>query len=480
MEEKHYYITTSIPYVNGDPHLGHALEFIQADVLARYARQQGKTVVFSTGTDEHGTKVMEKANELGKGPKAYADELSRTFKDVLRKLNVSNDRFVRTTDADHEKRSQQIWKALKADIYKGTYVGLYDVTQEEFVLESQADPERLDPKHPKAYRKLEEENYFFALSKYTEQIHEAITSDTLRVVPASKKNEVLRILEGGLEDISISRPSEKLAWGVPVPGDKTQVMYVWFEALMNYITVLGYPEHEDVGRYWPADVQVIGKDILRFHAIVWPAILCGLGIPLPKTLYVHGHIAIDGQKMSKSLGNVIAPEDIVGNYGIDAFRYFLLRHISSYEDGDFTWQKFEDSYNNELANELGNAVSRVAAMITRYQQGVIGNVPEPSHDVARYHEALANCRFDRALDVVWDQVKGVNQFIEEEKPWVIAKENDPEHLKEVLAEAVGALLQIADMLVPFLPNTAEKIHYVFDEGIVRPLDDASLFPKKAD
>ena len=477
MAKEHFYVTTSIPYVNGEPHIGTALEFVQADVIARYARQQGEEVLFSTGTDEHGTKVMEKAQELGKQPKAYVDELSAKFKNTLKILNISNDRFIRTTDAGHEQRSQNIWKALKGDIYKGTYVGLYDVTQEEFVPESQADPARLDPKHPKAYRKLEEENYFFKLSKYAQQIEEAITSDAFLIIPESKKNEVLGALREGLEDISISRPTEKLSWGVPVPGDKSQVMYVWFEALMNYITVLGYPEHEDFKIYWPANVQVIGKDILRFHALIWPAILFGLGLPLPKTLYVHGFIGVDGEKMSKSVGNVIAPDHVIKNYGVDPLRYFLMRHISSSDDGDFTWQKFEDAYNNELANDLGNAVSRVSAMISRYQEGVIGEIPEPNHDTEAYHESLESCRFDKALEAVWEQVRGVNVFIEEEKPWAIAKEGDAEHLKEVLAEAVGSLMEIAELLAPFIPETSDKIISVFSEGIISPVE-SPLFPKK--
>jgi methionyl-tRNA synthetase len=254
-------------------------------------------------------------------------------------------------------------------------------------------------------------------------------------------------------------------------------MYVWFEALMNYITVLGYPDGPEFAKYWPADVQVIGKDILRFHAAIWPAMLQALKLPLPKVLYVHGHVSADGKKMSKTLGNVVDPIEVIEKYGLDAFRYYVARHISSYEDSDFTWGKFEDSYNNELANELGNAVQRVAAMIMKYQEGVIGKLPETAHDVGQYHEAIAECRFDKALEAVWEQVRGVNQYIEEEKPWIIAKEKDEAHLQEVLAEAVASLLEIADLLVPFLPDTAKKIQGIFSEGIVRPVKESSLFPK---
>lgn len=472
-----FYITTSIPYVNGEPHIGHALEFIQADILARYARQQGKNVLFSTGTDEHGIKVLEKATELKKTPEALSAELAESFKALLKKLNISNDRFIRTTDKAHEERAQLIWKALSADIYKGKYQGLYDVTQEEFVSESQADPARLDPKHPKAYRRLEEENYFFKLSKYTEPVRTAVETDKLRIIPTSKKNEILSVLREGLTDISISRPSAKLSWGVPVPGDKTQVMYVWFEALMNYLTVLGYPEHADFKTFWPANVQVIGKDILRFHAAIWPAMLLGLKLPLAKNLYVHGHIGINGEKMSKSVGNVIAPAEIVDSYGVDTFRYYFARHISSTDDGDFSWEKLENAHNNELANELGNSVQRVAVMVTKYQEGVIGDIPPSEHDVGTYHEALANCRFDVALGEVWEQIRGLNQYIDETKPWVIAKEKDEEHLRDVLAYCCSCLLEIGELLEPFLPATAAEIKKIFGEGIIRASAE-SLFPKK--
>jgi len=471
-----YYITTSIPYVNGEPHVGHALEFIQADVLARYARQRGAPTLFSTGSDEHGTKVAQTAEKLGKTPQAFADEMSDRFKQLLVDLNISHDRFVRTTDKGHEQRAQLIWKALEKDIYKDKYVGWYDVKQEEFVPESQADPERMKPEHPQAYQKLEEENYFFRLSSYTDKIREAIENEDLKILPKTRRNETLSLLREGLDDISISRPKDKLEWGIPVPGDKDQVMYVWFEALMNYITVLGYPEHEDFKKFWPASVQVIGKDISRFHTAIWPAMLLGLGLPLPKTVFVHGFITMNGEKMSKSIGNVVAPSEILEKHGIDPFRYYFLRHIPSYEDGDFNWDAFENSYNNELANELGNAVQRTAAMIQKYQGGLIGDIPPAEHDIAQYTTAIENCQFDRALDEVWEQVRGLNQYIDEEKPWVIAKDGDEEHLREVLASQASDLLQIADLLEPFLPETAVKIRNVFKEGIVRPID-GTLFPK---
>jgi methionyl-tRNA synthetase len=451
-----------------------------ADVLARAARQRGETVIFSTGTDEHGTKVAERAESLGKTPEEYAEKMSKAFVDLAKSLNISNDRFIRTTDKAHEQRAQIIWKALKNDIYKAKYIGWYDVKQEEFIPEGQADPARMKSDHPQAYQKLEEENYFFKLSKYTDPIREAIEKEQFQIIPKTRRNEILSLLNEGLEDISISRPKDKLDWGVAVPGDTKQVMYVWFEALMNYITVLGYPEHDDFKHFWPANVQVIGKDIIRFHAAIWPAMLLSLELPLPKQLYVHGFITRDGKTMSKSLGNGIAPKEILDKYGVDAYRYYFLRHIPSYDDGDFSWDAFEAAYNNELANELGNAVQRTLAMIMKYQNGIIGDIPAAEHDIAQYIEALKQCHFDRALDEVWEQVRGLNQYIDEAKPWVIANpkkgERDDEHLREVLAYQCSCLLEIADLLEPFMPDTALKIHNIFAEGIVRPMTE-TLFPK---
>lgn len=471
-----YYVTTSIPYLNGPPHVGHALEFTQADVLARAARQRGDTVLFSTGSDEHGSKNAQTAAKMGITPQQLVDQMSVQFTGLLKDLNISNDRYIRTTDKSHEQRAQLVWQALTHDMYKGKYTGWYDVKEEEFVPESKADPERMKPDHPQAYQKLEEENYFFKLSKYTAQIKDAIETNQFKIVPETRKNEILAVLNEGLEDISVSRPKEKLDWGVGVPGDPNQVMYVWFEALMNYITVLGYPEHDDFKNFWPANTQVIGKDIIRFHAAIWPAMLLSLGLQLPERLYVHGFVSLNGEKMSKSLGNVVAPNEIIGKYGADAFRYYFLRHIPSYNDGDFTWEHFENAYNNELANELGNAVQRTVAMIQKYQQGVIGNVSTANHDSSTIEESLAECRFDRALDAIWDQVRGLNQYIDEQKPWVIAKGDDSEHLREVLAYQAGCLLEIADLLAPFLPSTSEKIKSVFESGIVKPLE-TTLFPK---
>ena len=472
-----FYVCTAIPYVNDKPHVGHAMDFLYADVLARYHRQKGDDVIFSIGTDEHGAKIAEKAEAAGKTPKQFADDIVPLWEEFAKKAGLSNDRFVRTTQEAHEERAAIIWQNLKEYIYKGSYVGWYCVGCEEYKTETHVkDTGGVCPEHKRPYDKLEEENYFFKLSAFSQKVAQAIQSGEMRIVPDFRKKEILNVIKDGLEDISISRPAAKIAWGIGVPGDTSQVMYVWFEALMNYITVIGYPEHEDFAKYWPADVQVIGKDILRFHAAIWPAMLLGLGLPLPKVLYAHGHVSSNGQKMSKTLGNVIDPVEVINAHGLDAFRYYFTRHISSYDDGDFTWEKFEDVYNNELANELGNAVSRVAAMVKKYQEGVIGDIPEPEHDTAAYTAALHECRFDKALEEVWLQVRGLNQYIEEEKPWEIAKEADKDHLREVLAYMCGALLEIAELLVPFIPTTATKIHDLFANGVVGELE-GPLFPK---
>ncbi len=474
-----YYITTSIPYVNAEPHIGFALELVMADVLARNARAQGKPVIFSTGTDEHGGKIAEKAEANKQTPKQFTDGISQQFRELAKALNVSNDRFIRTTDPGHEQRAQLIWKSLEKDIYKGSYSGLYCTGCEAFVTEAVAKENNgVCPHHNKPYETLEEENYFFKLSQYADQIKQAITDGSFHIIPATRKHEVLNVIKDGLEDISISRPKDKISWGIPVPGDKNQVMYVWFEALMNYLTVLGYPEHDDFKKFWPANVQVIGKDIIRFHAAIWPGMLLALGLPLPKTLYVHGFInAEGGVKMSKSLGNVVVPKDILAEYSADVLRYYLLRHIPSYGDGDFSLDRLRIVYNSELANELGNTVQRTAAMVKTYQNGIIGNIPPSTHDIAQYIEAMEKCKFDRALDEIWELIKGLNQYIDEQKPWEVHKRGDKDHLQEVLAYQVSCLLQVAELLQPFMPETALKIRHVFEEGVIQPID-GTLFPRK--
>lgn len=474
-----FYVTTSLPYANAEPHIGTAFEFILADVIARYHRQQKDKVLYSSGTDEHGSKIAETAAKLNLAPENFVNQTSLTFRDAHAVIGSEPDKFIRTTDEAHQKSAQAIWQKLQAtdNIYKNTYKGWYCVGCEEFVTDTEVKANHnICPIHQRSYEQLEEENYFLKLSKYAARIEEAIKTDKLKIIPESRKNEILGVFKKGLEDISISRPTEKLSWGIAVPGDKTQVMYVWFEALLNYITVLNYPDGQDFKDFWPANIQVLGKDILRFHAAIWPGILLALGLSLPQTLFVHGFVTIGDQKVSKSLGTAVSPRQVVEKYGQDALRYYLLRHIPSTEDGDFTWAKFESAYNNELANELGNLVQRVASMVTRYQQGIIGEVPESSHDMQAYQEAIDEFRFDRALDYVWGLVKGVNKYLEQTQPWELAKKGDETHLRDVLAEATSDILQIADALEPFLPKAATTIKEIFHRGVVREYNGV-LFPK---
>lgn len=483
MSKQHLYICTAIPYVNGNPHIGHAMDYLLADIWTRYQKQQGYDVRFQVGTDEHGNKIAAKAAEKSMDPKAYVDSMYGVFEAFIQKLGVQYTDFVRTTDIHHEAAVQFIWQKLEPYIYKNAYEGWYCVGCEAFVTDKEATENNgICPDHNQPYQRLSEENYYFKLSAFTEKIKEAIDKRHFEIVPEFRKKEFMSLLNSGLQDVSISRPVKNLSWGVPVPGDPTQVMYVWIDALSNYLTVLGYPDDPSWQEYWPADIQVIGKDILRFHAAIWPAMLMALEVPLPKKLLVHGHVVSGGAKMSKSVGNVIDPIQVIDDYGIDAFRYFFSRHIPTLDDGDFTWEKFEAAYNGELANDLGNLVSRVAKMVLNYQAGVVGDELKAEHDTGPYREAMERLEFNRALDELWVMVRALNQYLEEVKPWEIAKglgkDSEAEkHLGEVLAHSVGTLNQIAHMLAPFLPHAAEVILGVFKDGVVRE-QPAVMFPKK--
>jgi len=474
---KKFYVTTAIPYVNSNPHIGNAMDYMLADVLSRYHKQQGDEVFFEVGTDEHGTKIAAKAKDQNLEPKAYTDKMVPVFYDFIKKMNVDYTDFIRTTDERHEKAAQVIWKQLKEYIYKGTYEGWYCVGCEAFVTAKEATANNgICPLHNKPYEKLSEENYYFKLSAFGDQIRQALQAGELKIMPKFREAEILNLIDSGLDDISISRPKKNLSWGIQVPDDPHQVMYVWFEALMNYITILGYPDDEKYKTFWPADVQIVGKDIIRFHAAIWPAMLIALNQPLAKVLLVHGFVNVGGTKMSKSIGNVIDPTAIIDDYGVDAFRYYFLRHIPTTEDGDFTWEKFETAYNNELANELGNLVQRLASMITRYQEGVIGDVPLPKHDTGAFHEAMRGLQFDRALDYIWMKIRELNIYLEEVKPWQVAKAGDSEHLQEILAHGAATLQQIAELIWPFLPQTSEAITKIFGKGVVASFKGV-LFPK---
>jgi methionyl-tRNA synthetase len=479
---KKLYITTAIPYVNGTPHIGNALDYLIADIWTRYQKQNGKEVRFQVGTDEHGNKIAAKAEELKMEPQAYTDKMYGNFEQLMRKVGAEFTDFIRTTDPKHKQAVQYVWEKLQPYIYKGKYEGWYCTGCESFVTDKEATTNNgICPDHNKPYERLSEENYYFKMSAFSARIKEAVETHKFEIVPEYRKNEFMSLLESGLQDVSVSRPKKHLSWGVPVPGDDTQVMYVWLDALSNYITVLGYPENESWKDYWPADVQVVGKDILRFHAAIWPAMLMGLDLPLPKKLLVHGHISVGGVKMSKSIGNVIDPNRVIDDYGLDAFRYYFSRHVATLDDADFTWEKFEHAYNSELGNELGNLVQRVASMINRYQNGVIGDVLQPEHDMQRYRDEMQALRFNKAMDEVWNKVRSLNSYLESVKPWEVARDKDKDtdaesHLAEILAYSAGSLTQIADLLTPFLPTTAAAIHKIFGRGMVHPFQGV-LFPK---
>lgn len=335
-----FYITTAIAYTNAPPHIGHALELIETDALARHHRMLGDETFFLTGTDEHGAKIARAAESDGRKPQEFTDSIAAKFAELAKVLNISNDFFIRTTDrTNHWPGVLKIWEVIKAggDLYKGEYEGLYCVGHEAFIKKSDLVDD-VCPDHQTKPEKIKEENFFFKLSKYKAQLKKAYENGVIKIKPASRTNEILAMLEDS-EDISFSRPSKDLKWGIPVPGDDTQTIYVWADALTNYISAIGYGRNDDFKKFWPADVQVIGKDILRFHAIIWPAMLLSAGLELPKSLFVHGFITVEGQKMSKTIGNVIDPVELIKKYGIDPVRYFLLREIPSSEDGDFSYKK---------------------------------------------------------------------------------------------------------------------------------------------
>lgn len=483
MTKKNLYICTAIPYVNAKPHIGNAIDYLLADIWARYQRQQGKTVRFQVGTDEHGNKVAAKALENNMDPKSYVDSMYGNFVNLTKAVGAEYTDFVRTTDGHHVGAVQYIWQKMQPYIYKSTYEGWYCVGCESFITDKEAtDNGGNCPDHQRPYERLSEENYYFKASAFTDKVREAIEKNRYQIVPEYRKKEFLELIKDGLQDVSVSRPRKNLSWGVSVPGDESQVMYVWLDALSNYITVIGYPDQAEWRESWPADVHVVGKDILRFHAGLWPAMLLALDLPLPKKLLVHGHINVGGVKMSKTVGNVIDPMEVTSEYGTDAFRYYFSRHIPTQDDGDFTWEKFESAYNNELGNDLGNLVQRVASMILRYQAGVIGDAPQGEHDMDAYRVAIEKFQFDKALDEVWDTIRSLNQYLDRVKPWDVAKKikDNPEeadHLSEILAHAVGTLLQVSYLLYPFMPATSTAIRTLFETGVV-PAEITPLFPKK--
>lgn len=469
------YICTAIPYVNGEPHIGHAMDYLLADVYARFRRNLGDEVRFQAGTDEHGNKVHSSAVKNQLPVEEYVKANSEKFQNFIKKLNISCTDFIRTTDPDHVRRCQEIWRHLEDHIYTAEYDGWYCEGCERFVTEKEYEENSgYCPDHQKPYQRLSEKNYYLRISDFKDQIRQKIESDELKIVPEFRKQEILRLLDDA-PDISISRPRRALSWGVPVPGDDDQVMYVWIDALSNYITVLGYPENDDYKAWWPATVQFIGKDILRFHAITWPAILLGLGLELPESLSVHGYILADGQKMSKSIGNVVKPLEVLDRHGLEAMRYYFLRHIDSFADADFTWEKFDNAYNNELANDLGNLVQRLATLCKK-NQITKQNVVNPRDE--EYEKYLMSYESSKAFDYVWGKVQDLNKKIDETKPWELAKTGQTDQLNQVMTELVERIGQVAFLLEPFLPDTAAKIKTIFvgeNAEILPP--ETPLFPK---
>jgi methionyl-tRNA synthetase len=462
-------ITTPIYYVNADPHLGHAYTTIAADILARHHRQLGDDVFFLTGTDEHGNKVAQAAELAGLTPRAHVDTLAPKFREMTRQVNASNDFFIRTTDPEHEAYVQRFVEKLQAagDIEKRAYGGQYCTACEAFYYERDLVDGKC-PVHGTELVWLEEENYYFLLSRYQDRLRDYYLANPDWVKPRSRYNEALSFIEGGLDDISISRKS--ITWGIPVPWDPEQVIYVWVDALINYVSALTYarPGEDLEARYWPADTHLLAKDILKFHAVIWPALLWSAGYEAPRSEFIHGYLLMGGEKMSKTRGNVLDPFAVIAQRGVDALRFYLFREVTFGQDGVISLEGFEQRYNNELANELGNLVSRVVSMIAKYRGGHLspaaapggdqGLAPEGEAMVAAVSEHLGAVEITAALEAAWEFVRRLNRYVEEEAPWKLAK--DPaqaERLDLVLHGLAAGLRLVALTLYPVIPDTAVEI-----------------------
>lgn len=470
MSAKKFYVTTAIDYVNSLPHIGTAYEKIGADVLARFRRMSGEDVHFQMGNDEHSMNVQRSAEAKGMSPKAYCDEMRKGFESIWKKLDISYDGFIQTSDPNHEAGVKKFFSKIleSGDIYKKRYEGWYCESCEAFLMEKDL-VEELCPNHKSKPKWLSEENYFFSLSKYEKRLLAHIDSHPEFILPDVRRNEILSLLHDGLQDISISRSS--FTWGIPLPNDPAHVVYVWFDALINYITAVGYGwDDEQFKKWWPADCHIIGKDITRFHCVIWPAMLMSAGIELPKTIFGHGFVYLKGEKMSKSLGNVVTPIDVIEKVGADPLRYYLMRGGSFGRDGDFTWDHFIERYNGDLANGIGNLVSRTIGMVHRFQGGSI-NVPkaiDASSELAKITIALMDrvaaalgqaqdVEFHNALAAIWEVIATADRHINDHKPWELAKLEKTEEINRVLWDVASALRVITIALKPFIPSTAEKI-----------------------
>jgi len=458
MNKKVFFISTAIDYPSEKPHLGHCLEKIQADVIARYKRLQGFDVHFSIGTDEHGLKIQRYAQKAGKKPQEFVDEMSGYFKDLWEKLNISNDDFVRTTEKRHIKVVQEIIKKIykKGDIYKGKYKGLYCVDCESYYMPKDLIDGKC-PIHHKLPELIEEEGYFFRMNKYQEALIRYIEENKNFIIPDSKRNEILNRLKEPLQDLSISRTAVK--WGIPLPIDEKFTLFVWIDALINYLTTIDYPGKK-FKKFWPADVHVIGKDIVWHHSVIWASLLLSLGLPLPKTIFVHGFITVNGEKMSKSLGNIINPVGLVEKYGRETIRYFFIREFSSFEDGNFSEERIKERYNSDLAQGIGNLLSRILALGEQYQTSLIlkkNGLQKLIDETEKiYHQKMQEFRLNEALARVWDLVNALDKFITEEKPWASLK-NDQEKFEKDMATLIISLGKVALSIAPVMPETSEKL-----------------------